>query len=76
MDWQAAGGSWSGGAPGRDSGLPGRDHGLPRRQQGLPRPPGVPGMPGWTLTQPRPGWHVWTTPTGRSYVKEPWRYTA
>jgi hypothetical protein len=33
-------------------------------------------MPGWTLTQPRPGWHVWTTPTGRSYVKEPWRYTA
>jgi hypothetical protein len=33
-------------------------------------------MPGWTLTQPRPGWHVWTTPTGRSYVQEPWRYTA
>ena len=33
-------------------------------------------LPGWTLTQPRPGWHVWTTPTGRTYVQEPWRYTA
>jgi hypothetical protein len=33
-------------------------------------------MPGWALTQPRPGWHVWTTPTGRTYVQEPWRYTA
>jgi hypothetical protein len=33
-------------------------------------------MPGWTLTQPRPGLHVWTTPTGRTYVQEPWRYTA
>src|SRR3984957_12867492 len=33
-------------------------------------------MPGWTVTQPRPGWHVWTTPTGRSYTREPWRYTA
>jgi hypothetical protein len=33
-------------------------------------------MPGWTLTQPKPGWHVWTTPTGRSYTQEPWRYTA
>ena len=33
-------------------------------------------MPGWTLTQPTPGWHVWTTPTGRTYVQEPWRYTA
>jgi hypothetical protein len=33
-------------------------------------------MPGWTLTQPSPGWHVWTTPTGRTYVQEPWRYTA
>jgi hypothetical protein len=30
--------------------------------------------PGWTLTQPKPGWHVWTTPTGRSYTQEPWRY--
>jgi hypothetical protein len=33
-------------------------------------------MPGWTVTQPRPGWHVWTTPSGRSYTQEPWRYTA
>jgi hypothetical protein len=29
---------------------------------------------GWTVTQPKPGWHVWTTPTGRSYTQEPWRY--
>jgi hypothetical protein len=33
-------------------------------------------MPGWTLTQPRPGWHQWTTPTGRTYTQGPWRYTA
>jgi len=33
-------------------------------------------LPGWTVTQPKPGWHVWTTPTGRSYTQEPWRYTA
>ena len=33
-------------------------------------------MPGWTVTQPRPGWHVWVTPTGRSYVQGPWRYPA
>jgi hypothetical protein len=33
-------------------------------------------LPGWTVTQPKPGWHVWTTPTGRTYVREPWRYTA
>ena len=33
-------------------------------------------MPGWTVTQPKPGWHAWTTPTGRTYVQEPWRYTA
>jgi hypothetical protein len=32
--------------------------------------------PGWTLTQPKPGWHQWTTPTGRTYTQEPWRYTA
>jgi hypothetical protein len=32
--------------------------------------------PGWQVTQPRPGWHVWTTPTGRTYIQEPWRYTA
>jgi hypothetical protein len=33
-------------------------------------------MRGWNVTQPKPGWHVWTTPTGRTYVQEPWRYTA
>ena len=33
-------------------------------------------LPGWTLTQPKPGWHSWTTPTGRTYVQKPWRYTA
>ena len=33
-------------------------------------------MPGWSVTQPKPGWHVWTTPTGRTYTQEPWRYTA
>ena len=33
-------------------------------------------MPGWSVTQPRPGWHLWTTPTGRAYVQEPWRYIA
>jgi hypothetical protein len=33
-------------------------------------------LPGWTVTQPKPGWHVWTTPTGRTYTQEPWRYIA
>ena len=33
-------------------------------------------MPGWNVTQPRPGWHEWTTPTGRRYVQAPWRYIA
>ncbi len=33
-------------------------------------------LPGWTVTQPRPGWHAWVTPTGRTYVQEPWQYTA
>jgi hypothetical protein len=32
--------------------------------------------PGWTVTQPKPGWHQWTTPTGRTYTQGPWRYTA
>ena len=32
--------------------------------------------PGWTVTQPKPGWHQWTTPTSRTYLQEPWRYTA
>ena len=30
--------------------------------------------PGWKVTQPSPGWHRWTTPSGRSYEQEPWRY--
>jgi hypothetical protein len=30
--------------------------------------------PGWTVTQPRPGWHEWTTPSGRTYVQAPYRY--
>jgi hypothetical protein len=30
--------------------------------------------PGWTVTQPRPGWHEWTTPSGRTYVQSPYRY--
>jgi len=33
-------------------------------------------LPGWSVTQPKPGWHVWTTPSGRTYVKEPWQYPA
>jgi len=32
--------------------------------------------PGWQVTQPRPGWHQWTTPAGRSYLQEPKRYPA
>jgi hypothetical protein len=32
--------------------------------------------PGWSVTQPRPGWHQWQTPTGRVYVQEPKRYLA
>ena len=31
---------------------------------------------GWKVTQPRPGWHQWQTPSGRVYVQEPWRYPA
>lgn len=30
--------------------------------------------PGWTVTQPRPGWHQWRTPGGRSYIQGPHRY--
>lgn len=34
-------------------------------------------LPGWKVTQqPRPGWHEWTTPTGRTYRQAPWRYIA
>jgi hypothetical protein len=30
--------------------------------------------PGWNVTQPRPGWHRWETPSGRVYLQEPKRY--
>ena len=30
--------------------------------------------PGWTVTQPRPGWHNWSTPRGRTYTQGPKRY--
>jgi hypothetical protein len=29
---------------------------------------------GWSVTQPRPGWHQWTTPAGRSYPQGPMQY--
>ena len=32
--------------------------------------------PGWTVTQPRPGWHQWETPAGRVYLQGPKRYPA
>jgi len=32
--------------------------------------------PGWTVTQPQPGWHQWTTPSGRTYTQGPMRYPA
>jgi hypothetical protein len=32
--------------------------------------------PGWTVTQPRPGWHQWQTPAGRLYIQGPKRYPA
>jgi hypothetical protein len=31
---------------------------------------------GWSVTQPKPGYHQWTTPTGRVYTQEPKRYPA
>ena len=30
--------------------------------------------PGWKVTQPRPGYHQWTTPSGRTYTAGPMRY--
>ena len=33
-------------------------------------------MTAWRVTQPKPGWHQWETPTGRTYRQEPWRYMA
>ena len=32
--------------------------------------------PGWTVTQPQPGWHQWTTPSGRTYTQGPMKYPA
>jgi Domain of unknown function (DUF222) len=32
--------------------------------------------PGWSITQPRPGWHQWTTPAGWVYTQGPKRYPA
>jgi ribosomal protein L12E/L44/L45/RPP1/RPP2 len=32
--------------------------------------------PGWKVTQPRPGWHRWTTPAGRTYIQGPKEYPA
>jgi hypothetical protein len=31
---------------------------------------------GWSVTQPRPGWHEWTTPSGRTYTQGPMKYPA
>jgi hypothetical protein len=30
--------------------------------------------PGWNVTQPKPGWHSWTTPSGRTYIQAPYHY--
>jgi hypothetical protein len=30
--------------------------------------------PGWSVTQPQPGWHQWTTPRGRTYTQGPKQY--
>jgi hypothetical protein len=30
--------------------------------------------PGWKVTQPKPGWHEWRTPSGRTYIQGPYRY--
>jgi len=29
---------------------------------------------GWDVTEVRPGYHQWTTPSGRAYTQEPWQY--
>ncbi len=31
---------------------------------------------GWKLAQPSPGWHQWTTPSGRTYTQGPMKYPA
>ena len=30
--------------------------------------------PGWNVTQPKPGWHEWITPSGRTYTQAPYCY--
>ena len=30
--------------------------------------------PGWDVTQPAPGWHQWTTPSGRTFWQGPYQY--
>jgi hypothetical protein len=30
----------------------------------------------WDVTEVRPGYHQWTTPSGRQYTQEPWKYPA
>ncbi|HEX4834432.1 MAG TPA: DUF222 domain-containing protein [Trebonia sp.] len=32
--------------------------------------------PGWSVREVTPGYHEWTTPSGRTYTQEPWRYPA
>jgi hypothetical protein len=32
--------------------------------------------PGWSVTQTAPGWHQWSTPSGRTYRQGPWQYPA
>jgi hypothetical protein len=29
---------------------------------------------GWDVTEVRPGYHQWKTPSGRAYTQEPWQY--
>jgi hypothetical protein len=29
---------------------------------------------GWKVSQPRPGWHEWITPSGRTYTRLPYQY--
>jgi len=30
----------------------------------------------WSVEEIKPGWHRWTTRSGRTYTQEPWRYPA
>jgi hypothetical protein len=39
------------------------------------RPPKARALgPGWTVTQPLPGYDQWITPAGRTYTSEPYQY--